>query len=163
MLVVKTRRFGRFWPVSWTITLFCGLRVISTIDEPRVRLRVGHEHSHIQSILLRFMHYYSVFLGHRAIFAMDEPRVAFMCPSSTLIVLANSDPFRGLLLTVLGSRSDLHSCRTPRCTYVSVINTHHFAQFWSVSWTITHRFGVPERFPRFTIPGVRLRARRQHS
>jgi hypothetical protein len=43
------------------------------------------------------------------------------------------------------------------CVYVSVINTHNFGQ------TITHRFGVPERFPRFTIPGVRLRARRQHS
>ena len=29
--------------------------------------------------------------------------------------------------------------------------------------TILARFGVSERFPRFTIPGVRLRARRQHS
>ena len=35
MLVVKTRRLGRFWPVSWTITLFWGPEVISTIDERR--------------------------------------------------------------------------------------------------------------------------------
>ena len=41
------------------------------------------------------------------------------------------------------------------------MNTHHFAQFWSVPWTITHRFGVPERFPRLTIPRVPLRVRRQ--
>ena len=37
------------------------------------------------------------------------------------------------------------------------------ANFWSVLCTITHRFGVPERFPLFTIPGVRLRLCRQHS
>ena len=35
MLVVKTRRLGRFWPVSWTITQFWGPKVISMIDEPR--------------------------------------------------------------------------------------------------------------------------------
>ena len=33
--VVNNRSFGRFWPVSWTTTLFWGLRVISMIDEPR--------------------------------------------------------------------------------------------------------------------------------
>ena len=37
------------------------------------------------------------------------------------------------------------------------------ANFWSVLCTITYLFGVPERFPRLTIPGVRLRVRRQHS
>mgnify|MGYP005825511905 CR=1 FL=1 len=31
-----------------------------------------------------------------------DPRGEFTCPSLTLIVLADSDPFRGLLLTVLG-------------------------------------------------------------
>ena len=35
VLVVKTRRLGRFWPVSWTITQFWGPEVISTIDEHR--------------------------------------------------------------------------------------------------------------------------------
>ena len=33
---------------------------------------------------------------------IDEPRGAFMCSSSTLTVLAKSDLFRGLLLTILG-------------------------------------------------------------
>ena len=75
---------------------------------PGVRLRVGHQHSHIRPILVRFVHYYSAFWGPRAISTIDEPW--FTCPSSTLTVLANSDLFRGLLLTVLGSRSDFHSC-----------------------------------------------------
>ena len=147
------------------------------------------------------MHYYSPVWSPRAICMIDDPWGAFTCPTSTLIVLANSDPFRGLLLTVLGSQSDFHGCRTRRCAYVlviktrsldrfspvswtitkfwgpevistitnpghvylSFINTHNFGLFWSVSCTITQCFGVPERFPRLTIPGVRLRVRRQHS
>ena len=147
MSVINTRNFGRFWPVSWTITLFWGLGVISMIDEPLVRLRVVHQHSHIRPILVRFVHYHSAFWVPREISTIDEPWGSFMCPSSTLTVLANSDPFRGLLLTDLGSRSDSHSCRTPRCAYVSVINTRSFDQFRPVSRTITHRFGVPQRFP----------------
>ena len=83
--------------------------------------------------------------------------------TSTLTVLANSDPFRGQLLTVLGSPSDFHSRSTPRCAYVSVINTSSFGRFWPVSWTITHCFGVPEWFPRLTSRGVRLRVSHQHS
>ena len=35
VLVVKSRSFGRFWPVSWIINQFWGPDVISTIDEPR--------------------------------------------------------------------------------------------------------------------------------
>ena len=108
--VINNHSLGRFWPVSWTITLFWGLGVILMIDEPLVRLRVGHQHSHIRPILVRFVHYHSAFWGPRAISTIDEPRGSFMCPSSTLTVLANSDGFRGLLLTVLGSRSDFHSC-----------------------------------------------------
>ena len=80
------------------------------LTNPKVRLHVGHQHSHIQPILVRFKHYYSAFWGPRAISTIDEPRGSFMCPSSTLRVLANSDGFRGLLLTVLGSRSDFHTC-----------------------------------------------------
>jgi len=53
-----------------------------------------------------------------------EPQGAVMCRSSTIIVLADSGPFSGLLLTVLG---------------------------------------VPERFPRLTNTGVRLRVSHQHS
>src|SRR3990170_2353445 len=94
---------------------------------------------------------------------INDPRGAFTCPSSTLTVLVNSDTFRGLLLTVLGSRNDFHSCGTPRYAYVSVINTRSFGLFWPISWTITHCFGVSERIPRLTNPGVRLRVGHQHS
>ena len=78
------------------------------LTNPGVRLRVGDQHSHIRPILVRFVHYHSAFWGPRAISTIDEPRGSFMCPSSTLRVLANSDMFRGLLLTVLGSQSDFH-------------------------------------------------------
>ena len=71
--------------------------------QPRVRLRVGHQHSHIWPNRVRFVHYYSAFWRPRGISRIDEPRGAFMCLSSTLTVLANSDMFRGLLVTVLGS------------------------------------------------------------
>ena len=94
---------------------------------------------------------------------IDEPQGVLACRSSTLAVLSDSDPFRGLLLTILGTRSDFHDRRTPGCVYVSVTNTHNLGQFWSVSLTITHRFGVPERFPRLTILVMHLRVRRQHS
>ena len=73
------------------------------LTNPEVRLRVGHQHSHIRPILVRFAHYHSAFWGPRAISTIDEPWGSFMCPSSTLTVLANSDGFRGLLLTVLGA------------------------------------------------------------
>src|SRR4051812_38850426 len=89
---------------------------------------------------------YSLFWGPGVISMIDEPRGALTCRSPA--VLADSDPFRGLLLTVLGSRIDFHDRRTPRCDYVSVINTRSFGRFWPVTWTITHCSGVPESFPR---------------
>ena len=64
------------------------------------------------------------FGGPEAIFRVVEPQGVLTSWSSTLPVLADSGPFHGLLLTVLGVR---------------------------------------ERFPRLTIPGVRLHVRRQHS
>ena len=70
--VINNHSLGRFWPVSWTITLFWGLGVISMIDEPLVRLRVGHQHSHIWPNRVRFVHYYSAFWGPRAISTIDE-------------------------------------------------------------------------------------------
>ena len=48
------------------------------------------------------MDYYSLVWGPGAITMIDEPRGALTCRSSTLAVLSNSDPFHGLLLTVLG-------------------------------------------------------------
>ena len=73
-----------------------------------VRLRVGHQHSQFWLILARFMDYYSLFWGPGVISTIDEPQGALTSRSSTLAVLADSGPFRGLLLTVLGSRSDFH-------------------------------------------------------
>ena len=77
--------------------------------------------------------------------------------------MADSDPFLGLLLTVLGSQSDFHSSITPRCAYMSVMNIGCFGRFWPVSWTITQCFGVQEWFPWLPNPRVRLRVGRKHS
>ena len=94
---------------------------------------------------------------------VTEPRGALTCRSLTLAVLADSGPFRGLLLTNLGSQSDFYGCRSPRCAYVSFINTRHFGRFWPVSWAITHHFGVPVRFPCLLNYKVLLRAGHRHS
>ena len=56
-----------------------------------------------------------------------ETHGALTCRSSTLAVLADSGPFHGLLLTVLGSKSDFHDYRILACVYVSVINTRSVA------------------------------------
>ena len=45
------------------------------------------------------MDYYSLFLGPGVMSTSNEPCGALTCRSSTLVVLADSDPFRGLLLT----------------------------------------------------------------
>ena len=50
------------------------------------------------------MDYYSPFCGPEAISIVVEPKGAVMCRSSTVATLADVGPFRGLLLTVLGSR-----------------------------------------------------------
>ena len=89
-------------------SLFWGPGVISTINEFWVRFRFGHQHSQFWSILPRFVDYYSLFWGPGVISTINEPRRAFTCRSSTLTVLADSGPFRGLLLTFLGPRSDFH-------------------------------------------------------
>ena len=141
----------QFWPILVRFvqyySMFWGPRAISTIDDPGVRLLFHRNQSQFWLILTRFMDYYSPFWGPEVIFIVVEPQGALTCRLSTLAVLADSGLFRGLLLTDLGSRSDSHSCRTPRCAYVSVINTRSFDQFRPVSWTITHRFGVLQRFP----------------
>ena len=73
-----------------------------------MRLRVGHQHWHFLPILARFMDYYSLFWGPGVVSMLNEPCGAFTCQSSTLAVLAVYGPFHGLLLTVLGPRSDFH-------------------------------------------------------
>src|SRR6187399_1163168 len=127
MSVISTRSFGRFWPVSWTVTHRFGVPDrIPRLTTPGVRLRVGHQHSQFWPILACFVDYYSPFWCPGQNSTINEPRGAFTCRSSALAVLADSGPFRGLLL-------------------------------WPVSWTITHRFGNPDRIPRLTNPGVRFR------
>jgi len=44
--------------------------------------------------------YYALFWCPGLISTIDEARGVFTCRSSTLVVLDDSDPFRGLLLTV---------------------------------------------------------------
>ena len=139
--VMNTNNFGRFWSVSCTITqLFGDREQFPRLMNPGVRLCVHRQRSQVWPILTRFVDYYSPFRGPEAIFIVVEPQGALTCRSSTLIVLADSGPFRGLSLTVLGSQSDIRGRRTLRCTYMSFINTHSFGRFWPVSWTITHCF-----------------------
>ena len=68
------------------------------------------------------MDYYSLFWGPGVISTINEPRGEFTCRSSTLIVLADFGPFRGLLLTVLGSRSDF-TINEPRGAFTSRSST----------------------------------------
>ena len=68
---------------------------------PGVRLRVGHQYSWFLSSLALFVYYYSPFWGRKEIFMVVEPQGVLMCRSSTLTILANSGPFRRLLLTIL--------------------------------------------------------------
>ena len=108
------RQHSQFWQILTRFVDYYSLFGVPNrfprLTNPEVRLRVGHQHSWVLSILIRFMHYYVPFLGPRVISTIDDPGGAFTCPSSTLTVLAKSDPFRGLLLTVLRARSDFHSC-----------------------------------------------------
>ena len=78
------------------------------INEPRGALTCRLSTLAVLSILTRFVEYYSPFWGPNVISILVEPQGALMCRSSTLIVLTDSGPFRGLLLTVLGPRSDFH-------------------------------------------------------
>ena len=80
---------------------FWGHKVIPCLLNNKARLRVGHQHSRFLSILTRFVDYYSPFWGPKAISMVVEHQGALTCRSSTLTVLADSGPFRGLLLIVL--------------------------------------------------------------
>ena len=89
-------------------SLFWGPGVISTINEPWGAFTFRSSTLAVLSILTRFMDYYSPFWGPKEISIVVEPQGAITCRSSTLTDLADSGPFRGLLLTVLGPRSDFH-------------------------------------------------------
>ena len=73
-----------------------------------MRLRVGLQDSQFWPILDRFGDYYSLFWGPGVISTINKSRGAFMCRSLTLTVFVDSNLFRALLLTVLGSQSDFH-------------------------------------------------------
>ena len=60
MSVINSRSFGRFWPVSWTITLFLGPGVISMIDEHRGAFMCFSSTLAVLAILARFVEYYLV-------------------------------------------------------------------------------------------------------
>ena len=104
--LIVLANFGMFHGLLLAIL---GPGVISTINEPYgcVYMPVINTHGFL-SILTRFMDYYSPFWGPKAISTVVKPQGALTCRSSTLTVLFDSGPFRGLLLTVLGSRSDFH-------------------------------------------------------
>ena len=90
------------------------------------------------------MDYYSPFWGPKVISILVRPQGALMCRSSTLIVLADSGPFHGLLLTVLGP-VEISIVVEPQGALTSMSSTIAvWADFWPISWTITQCFGVPE-------------------
>ena len=103
---------SQFWPIlAYFVnyySLFCGLGVIFTIDEPQGALTCR---SSTLTVLANFGPFHALFLTvlvSQVISMINEPWDVFTCRSLTLAVLADSGPFHGLLLTVLGSRSDFH-------------------------------------------------------
>ena len=142
MSVINTHIFGRIVSVSCTITQCFGDREgFPRLMNPGVRLCVRRQHRQFWPILTCIVDYYSPFWGPNVISIVVEPQGVITCLSSTLAVLADSGPFHGLLLTVMGSHSDF-SCRTSRCAYVSAINNHSLGRFLPVSWTITLFWGL---------------------
>ena len=163
MSVINNRSFGRFWSVWCTITHRFGvLERFTRFAIPGVRLCVGYQHSPFCPILVRLVDYYSPFWGPRAISTIHDPGGAFTCPSSTLIVLANSDPFRGLLLAVSGPEG-ISTIDEPLVHLCFGHQQSRFLSIMSLSWTITHRFRVLKRFPLLSNPKVSFRVGRQVS
>ena len=74
------------------------------------------------------MEYYSPFWGPEAISTIVEPQGALSCQSWTIAILADSDPFCGILLTILESRA-IAMIDDPReclCVY------RQQSQFWPI-------------------------------
>ena len=89
-------------------SLFLGPGVISTIDEPQGALTCRSSTLAVLADFGPFVDYYSLFWGPGVISTIDEPQGALTCRSSTHVVLADFGLYHGLLLTVLGSRSNFH-------------------------------------------------------
>ena len=60
MSVINSHSVGRFWPVSWTITLFLGPGVISMIGEHRGAFMCQSSTLAVLAILACFVEYYLV-------------------------------------------------------------------------------------------------------
>ena len=109
-----------------------------------MRLRARPQPSQFWPILTRFVNYYSPFCGHEAISIVVEPQGALTFRSSTLAVFADSEPFRGLLLTVLGPKvisivvepQGALTCRLSTLTVLPNSGPFH--------GLFTYCFGVPE-------------------
>ena len=108
------------------------------------------------------MDYYSPFWVPEAISIVVEPKDALTCRSSTLAVLADSGPFCGLLLAVSGP-GGISTIDEPLVRLCFGHQQSRFLSILSLSWTITHRFGVLKRFPLLSNPKVCLRVGRQVS
>ena len=138
---------SQFWPILVRLvhyySPFWGPRAIYTICDPRGAFMCRSSTLTILANSGRLVDYYSLFWGPGVISTIDEPLGAFTCRSSTLAGFVDSDPFRGLLLTVLGSQRDFHFCRTPRCACVLVVKTRSFGRFWPV-FELLHSFGIPK-------------------
>ena len=111
-----------------------------------MRLRVGHEHSQFWLIRARFVDYYSPFWGAKVISMVVEPHGALTCRSSTIAVWADFGPFLALLIS-FGRPAVISMIDELRGAFTCQSSTHNFGRLRSASCTITHRFGVPERFP----------------
>ena len=81
-----------------------------------MRVRFGHQQSLFGLILARFLDYYSLFCGPKAISIVVEPQGALTRRSSTLAVLADSGPFLGLLLS-FGGPGVISTIYEPRCAF----------------------------------------------
>ena len=137
---------SQFWPIlAWFVdyySLFWRPGVISTIDEPRGVFKcrsstraVLVDSDPFRGLLLNVLWSQSDFHGCRT------PRYAYVLVVKTRS-LVDSGPFLGLLLS-FGIPDGFPRLTNPGCVFVSVINTCGFCQFWPISWTITHCFGVP--------------------
>ena len=97
---------------------------------------------------------------------IDEPQGALTCRSSTLVVLAGSGPFRGLLLMFWGPRV-ISTIDEPlgafMCRSSTLAVLADSGPFHGLLLTILAGFGVPERFSRLTIPMVCLHVGHQQS
>ena len=112
MCLSVDHQHSKFWPILTRFvdyySQFWGPEAISILVEPQGALTCQSSTLVVLADSGPFVDYYSPYRGPKVISILVEPQGALTCRSPTLIVLADSGPFRGLLLTVLGSRSDVH-------------------------------------------------------